>query len=132
MSSEPVPNGQPAANTSGKEGGKEEQRQDDLQLQTCASDGGSARKAKDYIIYIENSHHTIPPFVVQEISTVEELLQKLSYKYPNMCNDTIGLRVYDKKIGSMNRVSYFETLPLDVDSLYLSLYLKRHPPLPVR
>jgi hypothetical protein len=131
MSSLTPENGRSPENTPRTEGSKEEQGQGHLQLQTCEADGGSPREKRDYIIYIENSHKHIQPFLLQEIGTVEELTQKLCEKFPQFGNGSLGLRICDKQMGCMNRAVYTEMLPIHVDTLYISLYLKRHPPLHV-
>ena len=131
MSSLTLENGRPPENTPRTERREEEQRQDNLQFQTRKADGSSAREKRDDIIDIENSYKHLQPFLLQEISTVEELTQKLCKKFPHLCDASLGLRICDKRLGSMDRIFYIEDLPLEKDTLYISLYLKRHPPLPL-
>lgn len=132
MSSLNPENGRSPENTPGAEGQQEEQGQDNLQLQARAPDGGAARETRNYIIYIENSSKYVRPFIVNEVSTAEELFQKVCDYTSCPSDESIGLRVSDTRMGAMNRVFYENRLPLQTDTLYVSLYLKRHPPLSFR
>ena len=122
-------NGQSAPNTS-REEGRQEEGQVDLQQQACATDGSVARE-RDRIIYVENSCNIDKPFVLQKIATVEQLLSVFCHRFPNICIESIGLRVSDTRVGTFHRKYFTETIPYEADTLYISLYLKKHVPIVV-
>lgn len=118
-------NGQSAQDASGDEGRKEAQGQEHLQQQACAADGGAARK-RDRIIYVENSSNVRDPFVLKEVATVDELTSAFCDRFPAICIDAIGLKISDARAGTIQRRTFTDKLPYDADTLYITLYLKKH------
>jgi hypothetical protein len=121
--------GFPPPNPPGKEGREEEQGQNNLQFQTCTDAGVSARK-KSRIIQFENASNCKKPFALQEIGTVSDLEQAIYDRFPDFSSDAIGIRVSGHAPGIVGRKYFTDVLPSTVDTLYLHLYLKKHPPLP--
>ena len=128
MSSQIYENGRPTENTSRAEGFQAEQRQDNLQQQAREADGSSTRKARDYIVSIENGNSCHKPFVVKEVKTAKEVFEQVCDWYPSLCHPSILMRVSDTRVGSMHRVFYEQELPVHTDSLYIHLYLRKHTP----
>lgn len=122
------PNGLSTSHKTGTQG-QEDKDTLCLQQQTHQDAGGSAIK-KDRYVTIENSNLSPRSFLIKEVGTVSELIQKLCDLIPPQKSDAIGLRVSNTRAWSPNRDYYVEELPADVFELYVSLYLKRHPPLP--
>jgi hypothetical protein len=122
-------NGQSAPNTS-REEGRQEQGQVSLQQQACASDGSTARE-RDRIIYVENASNIHKPFVLQKIATVEQLLSVFCSQFPQLCIQSIGLRVSDTRVGTFHRKYFTEIIPYEADTLYITLYLRKHDPIVV-
>lgn len=121
-------NGRPPQNTPGEQGLQKEQGQEHLQQQARETDGGSERKARDYIVTIENGNSIHKPFVVSQVKTAKELFEKVCDWYPSLCHESILMRVSDTRMGSMHRVFYEQQLPIHTDCLYVRLYLQKHPP----
>jgi hypothetical protein len=121
--------GSATQNAPGKEGWEEEQRQDNLQLKTH-KDAGVASGKKTRIIQFENASNCSKPFALQEIGTVAELEQAICDRFPDFCSDVIGMRVSGHAPGIVGRKYYTDILPYDVDTIYLRLYLKKHPAIP--
>lgn len=118
-------NGQPAQNAPGNEGRQEAQGQDHLQQQARAADGSSPRK-RDRIIYVENSSNVREPFILEKIATVEELTSAFCNRFPAICIEAIGLKISDSRTGTMHRKTFTDNIPYDADTLYITLYLKKH------
>jgi hypothetical protein len=125
-------NGRQPKDTSGAEGRQEEQGQEHLQLQARSPNGVPPREKRDFIVRIENSTKYERSFIIKEVGTAEELFDKICDYLPYTRDDSVGLRVSDTRMGTMHRVFYEDKLPMDKDSLFVSLYLKRHPPLSYR
>ncbi len=123
MNSEP--NGQSTPNTSRKEGRQEAEGQGNLQQQTCADTGGPPRK-RDRIIYIENSANCDKAFIIQEVGTVDEVIRAICEKYPNICIQSIGMKVSWTRQGTFHRSYFSDHIPYEYDTLYVSLYLLKH------
>lgn len=113
-------------NPSRKEGRQEAKGPDDLQQQTCA-DTGSPTCKRDRIIYVENSSSIHDPFVLQEIGTVEELLEKLYERFPGISSEAIGMKISTTRLGTIHRIYLTDRIPYKADTLFVSLYLKKHP-----
>lgn len=122
-----IQNGLSSPDSPRKEGRQEAQGQDDLQQQTCA-DPGSPTLKRDRIIYVENSYNIHDPFVIKEVGTVEELIQKLCDKFPTICTDSLGMKISTTRLGTIHRIYLTDKIPYKADTLFVSLYLKKHPP----
>jgi hypothetical protein len=120
--------GQRTQDAPGTQGRQETQRPRNLQCEARAAPGGSARP-RDRIIYIENSHNIKKPFVLQSITTVDELVQKLCDRFPEICVDSLGMRISTSQMGTIHRGYLTDNIPYEADSLYVSLYLKKHSPI---
>ena len=118
-------NGQPTPNTSREEGRQEAEGQGNLQQQTCAASRGSSRK-RDRIVYIENSANCNKAFIVQEVGTVDELIRSICHKYPEICIESIGMKVSWSRQGTIHRSYFSDVIPYEYDTLYVSLYLRKH------
>jgi hypothetical protein len=118
-------NGRPQ-DTPGDQGWKEAQRQDSLQLQACATDGSSERKARDYIVHIENASDFKAAFIIRQVKTVPQLVQGICDWHPQLCHESILMRVSDSRTGSMHRVFYEKELPSHTDTVYVYLSLRKH------
>lgn len=119
-------NGHSAQDTPRAEGRKEAQGQEHLQQQARAPDGSPPRK-RDRIVYVENSSNIHEPFVLEKIGTVEELTSAFCDRFPSLCIDAIGLKIYGSRMGTMHREIYTDSIPYHADTLYITLYLKKHP-----
>lgn len=129
-----IGNGLSTENTPGTQGWEEAQGQDNLQQQaypTSGSTEGCASKKNRYV-YLENSSNVTSPFLIEDVGTVSELLQKIYALFPNANSDAIGLRVSATRMGSMGRTFLTGSLPPDAFFLYVNLYLKKHPPVPTK
>lgn len=118
-------NGQPTPNTSREEGREEAEGQRNLQQQTCADAGGPPRK-RDRIVYIENSANCHKAFIVQKVGTVGELIQGICHKYPEICIESIGMKVSWSRQGTIHRSYFSDHIPYQFDTLYVTLYLRKH------
>jgi hypothetical protein len=96
-----------------------------LQQQTCADSGGPPRK-RDRIVYIENSTNSSKAFIIQEVGTVDEVIRAICEKYPTICIESIGMKVSSSRQGTIHRSYFMDRLPYDVDTLYVTLYLRKH------
>jgi len=107
-------------------------RQECVQCEACAHSAVSPRK-RDRIIYVQNSSNVRDPFILQEIGTVEEFLAAFCAKFPDFCSDSIGMKISTSRVGVMHRkmLSEVDTIPYEEDTLYVELYLKKHPPIVV-
>ena len=123
-----VSNGLSTKNSSREERWQETERHAPLQQQACKDSGVSSSK-KDRIIYIENSSNVRQPFLIREVSTVEELLLKLYQKYPELLSEYLELRIYPSRFGTMQRKEIKNELPLTQEDLYIYLSLRKHPPM---
>jgi hypothetical protein len=122
-------NGQPAPNTA-REEGRQEEGQVHLQQQACASNGSSPR-ARDRIIYVENSSSINKPFILEKVATVQQLLDAFCERFPTICIDSIAIRVSDTRTGTFQRKYFTDSLPYEADTLYLTLSLRKHVPIAV-
>jgi hypothetical protein len=121
-------NGYATQDTAGAEGRQEaEGWQEHLQQQTRANAGGSQRK-RDRIVYVENSSNVRDPFVIEEVGSVTELIDKICEKFPSICLEMMGMKVCSARPGVIHRKVFEDALPYEVDTLYISLYLKKHTP----
>ena len=120
--------GPDTSNTPREKGREEEQRQQNLlQQQTCADARGIERK-RDRVIVIENSSNvSSQAFVLEEIGSVSELQDKLCARYPQICLDFIGLRISNSRNGNVKKTIFQDNIPYEYDTLYIWLYLKKHP-----
>lgn len=109
--------------------GWQDQVQDSLQQQAHQASGDAPIK-KDRYIYIENSSTKLSPFLVRDVATVPELVQKIYDYIPLSCDSAIGMRVSDTRMGTFGRKIYEADLPSEAFFLYVNLYLKKHPPVP--
>jgi hypothetical protein len=118
-------NGQPTKDPSGEEGRQEAQGPGNLQQQACADAGISSRK-RDRIVYIENASNSRAPFIVKEVGTVAELIEGVCDRYPDICIQSIGMKVSSSRLGTIGRKMFTEQIPYEYDTLYISLYLLKH------
>lgn len=118
-------NGFSTEDTSRKERRQEEQGQGYLQQQAYPNAGSPTIK-RDRIIYIENSSNIHDPFVLQEVGTVDELVEKLCDKFPAISLDSIGMRISTTRLGTIHRIYLTDRIPYKADTLFVSLYLKKH------
>lgn len=123
-----IENGLRAQDTSREEGWQEDKgRQECVQREACAHATGSPRK-RDRIIYIENSSNVREPFVLEKIATVEDVLQGICSKFPEICLESIGMKISASRTGTLHRTLLTGEIPYEADTLYIQLYLKKHPP----
>ena len=121
-----ISNGLSAQDTS-REKRKEEQGQACLQCEAYSFTGDSLCKQKrERYAYIENTSERVKPLLLKNISSVSEVLAKLYDEYPHLQRDFIGVLVSDTRQGTLRRKYFTDTLPWDVEFLYLTLYLKKH------
>jgi hypothetical protein len=119
-------NGQYTQDPPGNEGRQEAEGQPyRLQQQACADAGGSPRK-RGRIVYIENSSNTRSPFVVQEVGTVDELIQGVCLRFPEICITSIGMEVSSSPYGTIGRKVLTDEIAYEHETLYIRLYLKKH------
>lgn len=121
-----VPNGYTTQDTSRNEG-KQEEKQECLQCE--ARPFSRSPKRKDRYIYIENSTVKVKPFLIKEVATVEELLEELFLVIPQLNNPVLGLHITNARAGAIHREFFEDELPEDAFFLYITLYLKKHPPI---
>ncbi len=121
------PNGLSTENKTREERWEEAERQDSLQQQTHKTTGISSSK-KDRIVYIENSSNVQHPFVIREVSTVDELLVKIYDLYPELLSEYLHLRIFASRFGTMQRKEIKNELPSTQEDLYIMLTLRKHPP----
>ncbi len=120
-------NGQHTSDPSREEGRQETKGQSHgLQQQTCADAGSSPRK-RDRIVYIENASNSRSPFVVQEVGTVAELIDGVCERFPDICIESIGMKVSSSRQGTIHREQFTGEIPYERDTLYITLYLRKHP-----
>jgi hypothetical protein len=117
-----------AQDTPGDQGWKEAEGQGHLQLKTCPTDGGVEREKRSYIVHIENASDFKSAFVVEKVSTVNELIQAICDRHPALCHHSILMQVSDSRAGTMHRVFYKNELPSEKDTLYVKLVLRKHTP----
>lgn len=119
-------NGQPqrTQDTPGEEG-IQKQRQGDLHQQARA-DSAIYQRKRDRIIYLENSSNVRDPFILEEVATVDELLEKLCKRYPKICLDSIGFKVSTARQGTFGRQFLTNEIAYEYDILYLTLFLLKH------
>jgi hypothetical protein len=129
MNSQSKSNGRQPEDTTGTQGWQEVTREEYIQLETCATDGIFEGKTRQYIVHIENSSESRPPFIVKEVKTAPELFQAICDVYPKFCHENLLMRVSDTRAGSPHRIFYGQELPVHTDSLYVQLILRRHGPL---
>lgn len=122
-------NGLSASYTPGSQGIQEDEDPVCLQQQTH-QDARSDSVKKDRYVTIENSTVHVSSFLVKEVGTVSELIQKICDRIPSQKSEAIGLRVSGTRMGSPHRSYFSEELPPDIFDVYVSLYLKKHPAVP--
>lgn len=112
---------------------QQEERQGNLQHEACASAGSfDGKQARDRLVVFENSANHSKPFIVQKVSTAEELRQRLYDMFPRLDSESLSLRIWNGRMGIIGRTCFEGDLPFDVFDLYVSLHLKKHPLLPVQ
>lgn len=129
-----IGNGLSTENASGTQGWEEAQGQDNLQQQARQAAGGSesCSSKKNRHVTLENCSNVTGPFVIEDVATVEELVAKIFERFPNANSDAIGIRISDARVGSMHRQVLTGDLPSDAFFLYGTLFLKKHPPVPIK
>lgn len=121
-------NGLSTQDTTGAKGREEEKGcQDYLQQQAHPKATGSARK-RDRIICVENASNVREPFILEEVGSVPELIEKLCEKFPTICINMIGMKISNSRAGTFGRKTYEGEIPFEDDTLYVTLYLKKHTP----
>jgi hypothetical protein len=117
------------AQDASREEGRQEGEQECVQCEARPCSTGPPRK-RDRIIYVQNSSNVRDPFILQEIATVREFLEAFCAKFPDFCSDSIGMKISTSRMGVMHRkmLSEVDTIPYEEDTLYIELYLKKHPP----
>jgi len=78
---------------------------------------------------MENTSSVHKPLLLENVGTVEELTDKIVAQLPNVCSSSIGMRISDTRMGTCQRKYFTDTLPYDAEFLYVTLYLKKHPPI---
>ena len=86
---------------------------------------------RDRIIKIEGTTQHIPSFVINQVSTVQEVIKAVYEKYPHLCDGNIGLLVANGPIGTKQRIVYEDDLPYEREGLWVSLFMRRHPKIEV-
>ena len=122
-------NGLRTQDTPGTQGWQEASPQS-LQQQT-REDAGGAPVKKDRYIYIENASSTIKPFLVHDVGTVDEVVEKICDWIPSLCSSAIQMRISNTRMGTMHRNYFQDSLPQDAFFLYVTLSLKKHPSLSI-
>ncbi len=117
-------------NTSREERWKETERQQSALQQQTHTTTRSPPCKKDRIVYIENASNVITPFVVQEVNTVHEVLEKIFERYPPMQSEYTELRLYNQRFGTVYRQQLQDYIPEHQENIFVRLYLRKHPPLP--
>ena len=115
-------------NTPRIEGTKETQRQEYLQRETRENSGVPEKRKRDRIIVIENSHTFQKSFVIEEVGSVQEVVEQICIRIPQICVHMVGMRISSKGMGCVGREYFDHDLPYDVQTLYITLYLKKHTP----
>jgi len=105
---------------------QEEQGQEHLQRKARADATGDKRK-RDRIVYVENTSNIRDPFIIEKVDSVEDLIQKICMKFPDICLESIGMKVSNSRMGTMHRKHFTEEIPYEYDTLYITLFLKKHP-----
>ncbi len=105
---------------------QEEQGQEHLQRKARADATGDKRK-RDRIVYIENTSNIRDPFIIEKVDSVEDLIQKICVKFPDICLESIGMKVSNSRMGTMHRQHFTEEIPYEYDTMYITLFLKKHP-----
>lgn len=113
---------QTTENQTREKGQRQTEKQEHLLWETCED----SRKKRDRIIYVENSSTVSQPFLIQEVGTVDELLQKICNKFPEICLHSLGMKISDSRPGTTQRRILTDSLPSEADTLYIHLYLKKH------
>lgn len=108
-----------------EQGRQEEEGQGHLQQQARANAASHKRK-RDRIIYVENSSNVREPFLLEEVGTVSELTEKLCIRYPDICLDTIGMKMSNARQGVIGRIYFSDEIPYEYDTVYIYLYLHKH------
>lgn len=111
----------------GKEGRQEEQRQQDSVQFQAHTDAGSSERKRCRIIYFENASNVNKPFTLQEVGTVAEVEQAIYNRFPDFSTENVGIRMYGHQPGIQGRTCFTDRIPYETDTLYLRLYLKKHP-----
>jgi hypothetical protein len=129
-----IGNGLSAENETGDQRWKEAQGQDYLQQQAREASGSSeiCTSKNNRHITLENCSNVTAAFIIEDVATVPELVQKIFERFPNANSDAVGLRVSDTRTGSLNRQVFTEDLPADAVFLYVTLFLKKHPSVSTR
>jgi hypothetical protein len=112
------------------QGRQEEEGQGYLQQQARADAANYTRK-RDRIVYLENSSNVRAPFVLQGVGTVSELTEKLCERYPEICLDSIGMKMSNAKQGVIGRKYFSDVIPYEYDTVFIYLYLHKHTGVPV-
>lgn len=119
-------NGQRSQDSSRTEGRQEAEGQECLQREARADAGGQTG-CRDRIVYVENSSNVRGAFVIQEVRAVEDLIQKVCDKFPAICLDSIGMHVSNSRQGTLHRQVFTDVIPYEYDTLYITLFLRKHP-----
>lgn len=86
---------------------------------------GESQRPKQYAVYIENANiEKSPLFVVAD--TTDQVEASLHAFFPQPC---IGFSFSEKPYGSSGHKFFQGTLSQDIDTLYVRLYLRKHPKL---
>jgi hypothetical protein len=123
-------NGQPTQNTQGDEErlAREVARQQIWLPEACPPDGSLAGKESEKptrIVKIENSTRLTGPFSIQANTTEEiELFLK---DYCDWNSEYIGLQFSPSPAGTMHRRYIQGKIDKSIDSIYVKLFLKKHP-----
>jgi hypothetical protein len=128
-----ITHGQSAQNTQRDEERfpREVARQQIWLAEACTPDGSLAGKESEKptrIVKIENATRLTGPFSIQA-NTTEEI--ELFFKdYCDWNSEYIGLQFSPSPAGTMHRRYIQGKIDKSIDSIYVKLYLKKHPPLP--
>ena len=122
-------NGQYTLHPSREERIFKKEGQESLQYETYQDSGSLTRKNR--IVYFENASNPRDPFVIKEVATVPELLEKICDRFPDICLKSLLLRVFSSRMGVISRKEFFHNLPTEVDTVYIIFSLRKHPPIPL-
>lgn len=83
-----------------------------------------AVKSKDRIVYLMNTADTYKPFVIHDVSSVRDALQKILDINPKLGNEMIGLSLRCTRGGPL--LNEKDSLPEDAENIYVTLFLRKH------
>jgi hypothetical protein len=99
--------------------------------EACAPDGSLAGKESEKptrILKVENATRLTGPFTIQANTTEE--IELFLQEYCGWNSDYIGLQFSPSPAGTIHRRFIQGKIDKSIDTIYIKLFLKKHPPLP--